>query len=69
VTVTKHVLTFQLFIAARRARFEEEGATAVEYSLMVGMLAFAIITGVSFFGSRVAREYNVISNTIPTGLG
>ncbi len=36
---------------------------------MVGMLAFAIIIGVSFFGSRVAREYNVISNTMPTGLG
>ena len=67
--MTKHFLNLQLFIAVRRERFHEEGATAVEYSLMVGMLAFAIIIGVSFFGSRVAREYNVISNTMPTGLG
>lgn len=69
VVVTKLVLTIQLFVAARRQRLQEDGATAVEYSLMVGLIAVGIITGVTFFGERVAEEYNVISNTIPTGAG
>lgn len=67
--VTKYFLSVQLVIAARRRQFQEDGATAVEYALMVGLMAFAIITGVTFFGNRVSREFNVIANTIPTGAG
>lgn len=36
-----------------RARHGERGATAVEYGLMVGLIAVVIIAGVTLFGQGV----------------
>jgi pilus assembly protein Flp/PilA len=58
-------VSLQTFIAGRQAEIEERGATAVEYALMVGLIAMAIITSVSVFGAKVKASFNSISNTLP----
>jgi pilus assembly protein Flp/PilA len=59
------VVSLQNYIAGRKAEVEERGATAVEYALMVGLIAVAIIASVNLFGQRVKASFNTISNTIP----
>jgi pilus assembly protein Flp/PilA len=38
---------------------DERGATAVEYGLMVALIAIAIIGGVTFFGLAVTDLFSV----------
>jgi pilus assembly protein Flp/PilA len=64
--MTKQILSIQTYLAARRERIREDGATAVEYGLMVGLMTLSLIIGVTAFGSKVVREYNSISNTLPS---
>ena len=42
-------------VAQDRVRREEKGATAVEYGLMVGLIAVVIIGAVVFLGERAQR--------------
>jgi pilus assembly protein Flp/PilA len=56
----------QTWIAGRRAEIDERGATAVEYALMVGLIAVAIIATVSLLGSKVQKTFNNIANTLPS---
>jgi pilus assembly protein Flp/PilA len=62
----------ELFVATyvglrgRYRRMQESGATAVEYALMVGLMALAIIGSVAYFGRRITTEFNVYSNAMPT---
>ena len=46
-----------------RLRTEEKGATAVEYGIMVGLIAVVIIVGVTAFGQGVDALF-----TIPAGV-
>ena len=55
----------QNWIADRKAQIEERGATAVEYALMVGLIAVAIIGAVSLLGNRVRTSFNRVTNTLP----
>jgi pilus assembly protein Flp/PilA len=55
----------QNWIADRKAQIEERGATAVEYALMVGLIAVAIIGAVSLLGNRVRTSFNNVTNTLP----
>ena len=48
---------------ARTAR-REEGATAVEYGLMVALIAVVIIVAVALLGNRVANTFSTVANTI-----
>ena len=59
----------QTWIAGRRAEIDERGATAVEYALMVGLIAVAIIASVTLLGNKVRATFNSIGNTLPTGAG
>lgn len=45
-----------------RGRFDEDGATSVEYALMVGLIALVIVGGVTLFGISVGNLF-----TIPAG--
>ncbi len=56
----------QNWITDRKNQIEERGATAVEYALMVGLIAVAIIGAVSLLGSRVRTSFNRVSNTLPS---
>lgn len=40
----------------------ESGATAIEYGLIAGLIAVAIITALTFTGSQVAKQFNTIAN-------
>jgi len=58
-------VNLQTWIADRKAQIDERGATAVEYALMVGLIAVAIIAAVSALGNKVKTTFNSISNTLP----
>ncbi len=36
-----------------RLKREEKGASAVEYALLVGLIAAAVVVGVGFFGDKL----------------
>ena len=52
----------QSALASRKAEIEERGATAVEYGLMVGLIAVAIIGAVSFLSKSVKTTFNRAGN-------
>jgi pilus assembly protein Flp/PilA len=41
---------------------DARGATAIEYGLIAGLIAVAIIGGVSMVGSKVQGQYNAVAN-------
>jgi pilus assembly protein Flp/PilA len=59
-------VSLQTFVAGRKAEIEERGATAVEYALMVGLIAVAIIAAVSLLGNKIKGSFNRVSNTLPS---
>lgn len=44
---------------------DEEGATAVEYGLMVALIAALIITTVTFLGQEVNAAFQAIVDGLP----
>ncbi|CAA9229263.1 MAG: hypothetical protein AVDCRST_MAG52-929 [uncultured Blastococcus sp.] len=53
--------------AQDRLKREEKGATAVEYGLMVGLIAVVIIVAVTLLGNRLNGLFNAIANALPGG--
>lgn len=49
-----------------RTRRDERGATAVEYGLMVALIAVAIILAVTLLGGNLEKMFNNVSGKIPT---
>ena len=43
---------------------DEEGATAVEYGLMVALIAVVIIVAVSLLGTNLSSRFNQVAVTI-----
>ncbi len=43
---------------------EEEGATAVEYALMVALIAVAIIVAVRSLGTSVSEKFDVVATAV-----
>ncbi|MDD2391140.1 MAG: Flp family type IVb pilin [Desulfobacterales bacterium] len=43
---------------------DEEGATAVEYALMVALIAVAIIAGAKALGGALGDKFNNVATTI-----
>jgi pilus assembly protein Flp/PilA len=43
---------------------DEEGATAVEYGLMVALIAVVIITAVTLLGTNVSSRFNETATSI-----
>ena len=43
---------------------DEEGATAVEYGLMVALIAIAIIAAVTLLGENLTTVFNSIAGTL-----
>jgi pilus assembly protein Flp/PilA len=50
--------------AEERLEREEKGATAVEYGLMVGLIAVAIITAVVLLGDNLSLLFNDIAGEL-----
>ena len=47
----KHLINFLM---------DEEGATAVEYALMVALIAVVIIAAVTFLGDEVSEKFSTV---------
>jgi pilus assembly protein Flp/PilA len=52
------------YVTAKRLR-EEKGATAVEYGLLVGLIAVAIIVTVGLLGGRLNELFQEIVRRLP----
>ena len=42
----------------------EEGATMVEYALMVALIAAVLVTAVTSLGTNISAKFTSVSNTI-----
>jgi pilus assembly protein Flp/PilA len=54
------------WIAARLNVKSERGATAVEYGIMVALIAAVIIIAVIFLGRQTSRTFSCTADTIST---
>jgi pilus assembly protein Flp/PilA len=59
---TIHTLGFQLKTRLQR---EEQGATAVEYGIMVGLIAVVIIGVVALLGPQLQAMFQQVSDELP----
>lgn len=58
------------YIKSLKAAKNDEGATAVEYGLMVGLIAVVIITAVTLIGSSLSNDAGTgIFDRVATALG
>lgn len=48
-----------------RLRSEEKGATAVEYGIMVALIAVVIIVAVSLLGNNLSGMFNNVAGKVP----
>ncbi|MDQ1531735.1 MAG: pilus assembly protein Flp/PilA [Microbacteriaceae bacterium] len=59
-----HLQTF--FITTRdRVTSDDKGATAVEYGLLVGLIAVAIVATLLVLGPKLNGLFQTVSNSIP----
>lgn len=58
-----HVLGLK---AKERFLSDEKGATAVEYGIMVALIAVAIIVAVSLLGTNLTSMFNNVAGKVPT---
>lgn len=54
-----------LTITKNRLTREEKGATAVEYGLLVGLIAVGIIAALVILGPQLANLFTTVSNKLP----
>jgi len=55
----------QTWWADRKERFQEEhGATAVEYALMVALIAVVIILAVTFVGTSASTKFSEVGSAV-----
>jgi pilus assembly protein Flp/PilA len=55
-----------LYFAVKRRLSPEEGATAVEYALMIALIALVVLVAVTFLGQQTSATFN--NETLKTGL-
>jgi pilus assembly protein Flp/PilA len=66
MTVHKQVRTFSGWLVARLSITNERGATAVEYGIMVALIAAVIIVAVLFLGRQTSRGFSCTAGSIQT---
>ncbi len=55
----------KLFSSAVAFVREEEGATAVEYGLLVALIAAVIVAIVQTLGTKINAAFTTVENTLP----
>jgi pilus assembly protein Flp/PilA len=50
------------YLQARLTRRDDEGATAVEYGLLVTLIAVAIIAGATAFGGKLGTMFDSVGS-------
>ena len=65
--MTSLMVSMTVFIAGIKDRFSsEKGATATEYSLLVGLIALVIVAGVTLFGSNLQTFFSSLAMKVGT---
>ena len=60
--MTSLMVSMMAFVAGIKDRFSsEKGATATEYSLLVGLIALVIVAGVTLFGSNLQTFFSSLA--------
>jgi pilus assembly protein Flp/PilA len=54
----------QPLILLRHLVSDESGATLVEYSLVIGLIALACVVAITFLGGRIATFFSTVGNSI-----
>lgn len=63
--MTSLMVSMLAFVAGVKDRFtSEKGATATEYSLLVGLIALVLVVGVGFFGSKLNLWFSTLGTTV-----
>lgn len=60
-----HLLAFFTVAGVRLEDRKERGATAVEYGLLVGLIAVVIIAGVTALGTQLNTLFTQIGGKLP----
>ena len=60
-------MRFPLSSFAARLRRDERGATAVEYGIMVSLIAVVIIVAVSLLGTNLTTTFNGVACSVKGG--
>jgi pilus assembly protein Flp/PilA len=61
-----HVAAARWYSGLQAERLKERGATAVEYALIMSLIAIVIIVAVVLFGTRLSAMFNRNAASIPT---
>jgi len=56
-----------LYVKARTWMDSDEGATALEYGILVALIALVIVVGVGLFGTNLNTFFNNIAGRVPLG--
>jgi len=68
--MTKFYVTLMSFVSDIEGRKrDEKGATAVEYGLMVALIAAFIIGAVTLLGEQLDSLFRSVANALPGGEG
>ncbi len=59
----------QMWDGLKSRAADEEGATAVEYALMVALIAVVIIAAVAFIGTGASTQFHSVGNCVTTPTG
>nr|WP_294690334.1 Flp family type IVb pilin [uncultured Friedmanniella sp.] len=59
-----HFLAHLTTVSARFEKRADRGATAVEYGLLVGLIAVVIIVGVTMLGTELLALFNDVASKI-----
>lgn len=66
--MTPLMVSMLAFVAGVKDRLSsEKGATATEYSLLVGMIALVIVVGVGLFGAALNTWFTELSEAVADG--
>jgi pilus assembly protein Flp/PilA len=58
------MLKSYVYLRTRASRLQDDGATAVEYGLLVAFIAFGIVVAVGFFGDALAGWFDELRGEV-----
>jgi pilus assembly protein Flp/PilA len=58
-------MLLQHYVKAKLWLSEDRGASAVEYGLLVGLIAIVIIAAVTLLGNRVSTTFSTAATSLP----
>ena len=63
--MTSLMVSMMAFVAGVKDRYSsEKGATATEYSLLVGLIALVIVAGVTLFGGNLNTFFSNLAGKV-----